>query len=255
MPNIITLGDILKEQGYNLEIIQGSNIKFAGVDRYFRMHGNYEIFDINTAKERSYIDEDYNVWWGFEDKKLFEYAKTEITNLSNKNNPFAVTLFTMDTHFKDGYLDPSCDTKFDDQLSNVYACSSKMTFEFINWLEKQPFYDNTVIVLLGDHLTMQNEYFNDYEHYNRTIYNTFINSRANTNNNKNREFTSLDMFPTILASLGANIEGNQLGFGVNLFSDEKTIIEKIGKNRFNNELLKKSKYYKKEILKLELDTK
>lgn len=249
MPNLKTLGDVLKSEGYNLEIMQGSNIKFAGVDKYYRLHGNYEIFDINTAKKRGYISEDYNVWWGFEDKKLFEYAKTEIQDLASKPEPFALTLFTMDTHFKDGYLDSTCETEFDDQLSNVYACSSKMIYEFISWLKSEPYYKDTVIVLLGDHLTMQNEYYNEHEDYTRTIYNVFINSHAQTDNNKNREFSSLDMYPTILASLGANIEGERLGFGVNLFSNEKTMIERIGKKRFNTETLKKSPYYIKEILK------
>ena len=51
------------------------------------------------------------------------------------------------------------------------------------------------------------------------------------------------MFPTILSSLGVKIEGDRLGLGVNLFSDEPTIPEKMGKDEFTVELKKYSNYY------------
>ena len=158
-------------------------------------------------------------------------------------------MFTMDTHFPNGYLDETCDIKYDDQLSNVYSCASKMANEFIKWLKAQDFYQDTTIVILGDHLTMQNSYYKDYKSYDRTIYNAFINSKLNTNNNKNREFNNFDFYPTILASIGAKIENDKLGFGTNLFSDKATLSEQLGKDVFERELLKNSKYYEKSILK------
>ena len=248
MPNVKTLGDILKENGYNLELIQGTDSSFGGTKKYFQTHGNYKIFDYKTAIKEKYINEDYFKWWGYEDKKLFEYSKSEITNLSKKDIPFAVTIFTMDTHFEDGYLDKSCKTPFKDKMSNVYACSSTIINDFINWIKEQDFYKNTTIVLIGDHLTMQGSYYKNYKDYTRTIYNAFINTKQSSDYTKNREFSSLDMYPTILASLGALIEGNKLGFGVNLFSGEPTMIEQLGKEKFNNELLKKSDYYLNNIL-------
>lgn len=248
MPSVRTLGDVLKSEGYNLEVIQGSNIRFGGTKKYYKQHGNYKLFDLKTAKKEGYIPENYFVWWGYEDSKLFEYSKKEITEISKSDKPFAVTMYTMDTHFKDGYLDKSCETPFKDQMSNVYACSSKMVNNFLNWIKNQDFYENTTVVIIGDHLTMQSGYFTNHKEYERTIYNAFINTPLQTNYNKNRNFSSLDMYPTILASLGANIEGEQLGFGVNLFSGKETLLESIGTIKFNYELLKKSDYYMKEIL-------
>ena len=84
--------------------------------------------------------------------------------------------------------------------------------------------------------------------YQRTIYNTFINSKVTTENNVNRLFSSYDLFPTTLASMGVKIEGNKLGLGVNLFSDEKTIIEKYGYSYVLNELNKKSNFYNDNFL-------
>ena len=96
---------------------------------------------------------------------------------------------------------------------------------------------------------MQNEYYDNYKDYERTIYNAFINTKTKPIKNKNRKFSSLDMYPTILASLGEKIKGEKLGFGVNLFGEEKTLIEELGKEKFNEEISKNSEYYNNKILK------
>ena len=96
---------------------------------------------------------------------------------------------------------------------------------------------------------MQNSYYKDYKNYDRTIYNAFINSKIKTSNNKNRQFNNFDLYPTILSSIGFSIEGDKLGLGTNLFSTKKTLTEEIGKEKLEKELLKKSKYYEKSILK------
>ena len=247
MNNIKSLGDILSENGYNLELMQGSGIEFSAIDLYAKYNGNYKIFDDATAKEKGLIDKDYFVWWGMEDKKVLEFSKEELINLSKEDKPFLFVMFTMDTHFKDGYLDKSCKIPFEEQLANSYNCSSSMINDYLNWLSEQDFYKDTTIILLGDHQVMQDSFYSDHKDYVRVNYNVFINSQNTTDNNKNREFSMFDMYPTILSSIGANIEGNKLGFGVNLFSDEKTLIELLGRDKFDNEILKSSDYYDKNI--------
>lgn len=248
MPNVKTLGDQLYENGYNLEVIQGSDLKYSRTDLFYKDHGNHILMGYKEMIEKKYIPEGYVKWWGVEDKTLLDISKKEISELAKKDKPFAATIFTMDTHFKDGYKDESCKDIFEEQIDNVYACNSKMVNEFIDWIKDQDFYKDTTIVLIGDHLTMQNSMFNKVEDYERTIYNAFINSDVKPINDKNRVFTNYDMYPTILASLGATIEGEKLGFGTNLFSDEKTLIEEIGFEKLEKELLKKSKYYKNKIV-------
>ena len=49
------IGDILSENGYNQEFLCGSNASFANRDDFFKRHGDYEIFDYNTAIEKGYI--------------------------------------------------------------------------------------------------------------------------------------------------------------------------------------------------------
>ena len=246
MKNVRSLGNILSDNGYNLELIQGSEIEFGALDLYSIENGDYKIFDNNTAKEKGLIDKDYFEWWGIEDRKVLEFSKEELKELSSNNKPFMLMLFTMDTHFKDGYQDKTCQKEYQEPLANAYSCSSKMVSEYIDWLKTQDFYSNTTIVLMGDHQVMQDSFYQNHKDYKRVNYNAIING-VNSGNNKNREFSQYDMYPTILSSIGATVPGNRLGFGVNLFSGEKTLIEELGRDYFDQELLKSSDYYDKYI--------
>ena len=248
MSNTATLGDILEENGYTQELMIGSDKRFGNRDNYFQIHGNYFIYDIGTAKENKKIPDDYSVWWGFEDSKLFRFAKEELLRLSEEEKPFNFTMLTANTHFPDGYIEDDCQKHFDDDYSNAIYCSAQQINEFIEWVEEQDFYDNTLIVINGDHLTMQSNYINN-DIYERSIYNLFINSSKNPVNTKNRTFTSFDIFPSVISALGAEIEGNRLGLGTDLFSDEKTLPEEIGIETFDKNLSYKSKYYDNHLLK------
>lgn len=245
-----TLGEILAMQGYNLEIMLGSDSTFGGRKQYFETNGNYKVFDVNYAIQQGKMTENEKEWWGFEDDKLFQWSKEEITNLAKQGSPFNYIMVTADTHFVDGYLSKNAEKKFDSQYENVYAYSSKSINEFVEWLKKQDFYENTTIVILGDHLGMQTDFYKQKmeDNYDRTIFNVIINGVIEAKNNKNRIFTSMDMYPTILASIGIKIEGERLGIGTNLYSGEPTLAELKGLEAFNDEISKKSDWYNEHIL-------
>lgn len=255
------LEDILADEGYNQCFMIGSDATFGGRRAYFESHGKgqTEICDYNTAKENGQIPEDYYVWWGYEDQKLFANAQEKLTELSSKDEPFNFTMLTVDTHFEDGYVCEQCQNEFgDNQYANVMACSSRQVDAFVKWIQQQPFYESTTIVISGDHLTMDSDFCNDVsEDYERSVYNVFINlpEGLDTSFEKthNREFATLDMFPTTLAALGVKIEGDRLALGVNLFSDEQTLTEQYGRKGLDKELMKKSKFYDMLINDVDID--
>ena len=250
LDKVYSLGEILKSQGYNLEIMMGSDGEFGGRTQYFTTNGNYKIFDLNYAIQQGKMTKEETVWWGFEDDKLFEWSKEEILNLAEQDKPFNYIMLTADTHFIDGYLSNNAEKKFDQKYENVFAYSSKSIYEFVQWIQEQDFYQDTTVVILGDHLGMQTQFYEEHldSNYERTIYNVFINSAIEEQNSKNRIFTTMDMYPTILASIGAKIEGEKIGLGTNLFSGEKTLSERLGHEYLNQELNKKSNFYNKNIL-------
>lgn len=101
---------------------------------------------------------------------------------------------------------------------------------FVEWIQQQDFYENTTIVLVGDHHTMDNTFCLEIdETYVRKVYTAYIHSAVVPEDPTNRrEYTTFDYFPTTLASLGVTIEGNRLGLGTNLFSTEQTLLEMYG---------------------------
>ena len=244
-----SLGEILEKNGYKNYFIMGSDADFGARSSYLKDHGNYTIYDYNWAKKNNKIPEYYQVWWGYEDSKLFEFSKEKLLDVSKKDEPFNFSILTADTHFPDGYVDSSCKKAFSKHYLNSYACEDQMLGKFIKWIEKQDFYKNTTIIITGDHLTMQKNVYKTNDKAKRSVYNTIINSRKKIKNNKNRSFTVMDMYPTTLSAIGANITGDKLGLGTNLYSGKKTLSEKYGEETFDKELKKQSKFYRKNILK------
>lgn len=241
----MNLGDILQQAGYSQTLLIGSDATFGGRRLLFSGHGDFTIHDYNYAAEEKMIPEGYRVWWGYEDKRLFEFAKRELRTLSKQEEPFNLTILTVDTHREDGYLCEDCGNKYgNDQYANVISCSSKKVSEFVRWIQRQDFYENTTIVVAGDHPTMDSDFCEDVDRdYTRKVYTAFINSAVEpAKPDLYREYTTFDHYPTTLASLGVEIEGNRLGLGTNLFSGEWTLAERYRREGMEAELNRKSKF-------------
>ena len=249
LPGATALGDILAEQGYKQSVMVGSDISYGGRDEFYSQHGDYEVFDLFTARDRELIPDDYNVFWGFEDQKLYSFAKQELDILASQDQPFNFTMLTVDTHFQDGYVCPLCRDEHAGQYQNVMSCASRQLDSFVEWIKQQDFYEDTTVVIVGDHLTMSTKY-RDMLHpgYVRTPYNVILNSAVETDNVKNRQFSQFDFFPTTLAAMGVDIDGDRLALGTNLFSSLPTMLEKEGFTLVNQELHKASKFYHDHIL-------
>ncbi len=250
-PNMIRLEDILHDNGYNQLYIEGSKGEFSMYDKYVGRYDDSKTFDRATAAKQGYTDEnaDYMWKWGIEDKKLFEITKELITDMSKKDRPFFVTMYTMDTHsFESGHRCSNCDSSISNDYLAAVDCSSKLTEQFVEWVKQQPFYENTTIILVGDHLGNKKTSKVDIDDgYVRTTYNCIINPAKKASSTKNRLFSSLDMFPTTLSAIGAEIKGDRLGLGTDLFSGTQTLCEQLGKKEYKNQLERNSDYYNREF--------
>lgn len=254
LPGAYTLGEILEKEGYEQTVMFGANASFGGLNYYYESHGNWKIMDYKYAIDNGMLPKDYKVWWGFEDDKLYEFAKEEITRLYETGKPFNFTMETADTHRPHGYLSENAATPYESQYANVIAYSTEQTVEFVRWIQQQPFYKNTTIILIGDHLSMDTAFFEGWdEDYFRSQYNLVLNPAPNVADAPasrfvNRVWANYDMFPTILASIGAEIEGDRLGVGTNLFSSTPTVFETYGFDYVESDFEKKSDIYNNTIL-------
>jgi phosphoglycerol transferase len=229
-PELLTLGGILEQQGYYQGLLVGSDAAFGGRELYYTTHGNFTIWDYYYAHDTGLIPYGHHVWWGFEDWRLFEIAKDKVTDMAAGDAPFHLSMLTVDTHRPHGWLCEYCPDYFEDQMANVFLCGSRQVYDFVNWIKEQDFFENTTIVIAGDHLTMDADFVEHVpDDYDRKTFLAIINSAVEVEDpTKHREFSTQDLFPTTLAAMGVNIPSNRLGLGTNLFSTAPTLIEQYG---------------------------
>lgn len=250
LPGLVNNYDVLNYEGYNQELMVGADANFGGLTAYYRNHGDFRIFDVNTARKEGFTPPNYNVNWGFEDKKLFAFAQEEITRLSNEPKPFNFVMETADTHFPNGTIEPGDPEPFKQPYANAIYNSDRRSAEFIRWCQAQPWYENTTIFVNGDHLSMDTQFFRGMDKkYERKTFNMIINPvNQNTDNIKNRKFAIFDYMPTIMSAMGYEIEGERLGLGTNLFSGKPTFLEELGLPVLDEELKFKSRLFNDQFL-------
>lgn len=232
-PNIECIPDLLKANGYNTMYLKAADVNFSRAN-YFAEQHSFDVIKgyLQMEKQASKISSDYlgNEFIGFKDRVLFELAKDEIGKLKE---PFFVTITTLDMHLLPGFFfDPDCERKFGD-LRDVAACTSNSLEDFVEWLKKQTYWENTTLVILGDHK------INSINLSKTNPLNVFVNSKISTDN-LNRKFTTYDFAPTIMEAMGYDID--EFGIGRSLFSSEETMLEQEGE-KFSYFLSAKSKFY------------
>lgn len=254
LPSLRRLEDILHDEGYNQLFIRGEDTHFAGYNNYVGRYENSTIYDYNSAKEENRLADDYSFQWGMEDYILFPIIKEKMTELAEKGAPFCTTIYTVDTHSNEGGNNcPLCDNSVENRYAKAVRCSSRQVSDFMNWLSEQPYYEDTVIILVGDHLadlTSVGIRFGE-DDYIRTTYNCFIHAQKTPEKPNSRVFSSMDMFPTTLSALGVEIDGSRLGLGTDLFSDQLTLCEMLGAEQFVEEIQMSSDYYNERFWKKE----
>lgn len=254
LPKATFLSDVLVNDGYNAVFSIGSEKQFENRDTVMESHG-YVTHDIKWYKENGKIDPDYQVFWGFEDQKLYEIAKDELNELSSEDKPFLFTMLTVDTHFPHGFKCSSCKNLYDEQMLNVLSCADNLLKNFIEWVKEQKWYDNTQIVIVGDHNYLaapKNNFMHDLSSLSagevesrRRFMNVIINPAVQLakQKQKNRKFCSFDIMPTILEAMGYQLENHGAALGRSLYSDEPTMIEKYGVDTVNSEIMRRTIQY------------
>ena len=247
-----SLGDVLKDNGYRNVLITATRASFGGVREYFTRHGDYEIIDMNNVGDYglSYPASQSNEW-GFSDEASLMLARDMMTRLeSESEQPWHLFVSTVDCHFN-GYLydaDPAYGYEGSAnvsgrQLENVYATTSREVGQLISWLKQQPFYEDTTVVIIGDHTNMMSSFCAEKDNDSRGRYNLILNGERQPCRVVNRVFTAFDLYPTMLSALGFEIPGSRLGIGTDLYSSVLTLAEEYGLDGMNAALEEHKSFY------------
>ncbi len=146
--NKFSTGSVFAKKGYNVKYIYGGDAYFDNMEDFFSGNG-YGIVDKKTFKpnEISFA----NVW-GVCDEDLYKKAIQTMNSEDKENKPFFNHIMSVSNHrpftFPDGKIDIKSETKSRDGGVKYTDYAMKKFFEMA---KKQPWYNNTVFVILADH--------------------------------------------------------------------------------------------------------
>ena len=241
LPSATSLLEVFEANGYELSFILGSDGRFAGVKNLLTNHSkSVQIYDRDFFEKQGFVSSGD---WGIVDSDLYKNAKNIITNLSKSGSPFIAIVQTIDTH-NEASVYGDFPQRYGDSRDSFIAADS-MASEFLSWLAEQDFYQNTTVLILGDHLYMNNNLSEIPLGVNRSIYNVFLNTVATSKVTEMRMCSMLDMAPSLLESIGVGVPQGRFGLGRSIFSSLPTLVEEYGISELNILLNERSKFYDK----------
>jgi len=225
MGNMYCLGDILSEDGYIGSYVNGSDTAVFSKGLLFNSHGWERTFGINNLPGSR--EERYENPWGLNDDTVFEYAEKELEYLANTNRPFMMSMLTIATHGPDAFLDEGCNYPniSDSNIPAAIFCSGQHVKNIFKKLDELNIRDETIVVLLSDHLAMKNTMKSDLKKAKsnglRRQYAAILGTGNNTSISK--VGTTMDLYPTVLEVLGYEIEGGHANLGISLLNNKPTL--------------------------------
>ncbi|MES5865406.1 sulfatase-like hydrolase/transferase [Bacillus cereus group sp. RP32] len=226
--------EILRQQGYFTSVFHANNATFwnrnimysaLGYDRY------YNELDYKITPET-------NLNWGLKD---IEYFDQSVDILKTVDQPFYARFLTLTNHYPFTYDE---DTKFIEPYNSGngvfdrYIVTARYLDEsikkFIERLKAEGMYDDSIIVLYGDHYGisekhnramvqfLEKDQITEFDTLNLQRTPLYIHMPGQTEGQTISKPTGqIDIKPTILNLLGINTT-NDIRFGHDMFSDEYT---------------------------------
>jgi phosphoglycerol transferase len=240
LPNAVCLGDILHDAGYYNVYMASDALAFSGKGKFFQDHHYDEVLGRDELKGHL-KPKDMN-FWGLYDDDLLSLVKAKLIQLHAQKQPFNLTFNTIDTHGPDGHFSKYCKAHGIKDFPGIVECTSNQVAELVLFMKRSGYFKDTNVVILGDHLAMENPVSDKLDTIKeRHVFNRFISAKPVT---KNREdVLHFDMFPTILEFVGFKVEGGKLGLGFTAISKNTDLPPATEYEDMNEDLLNQSDEY------------
>lgn len=242
LPGAVCLGDYLKADGYHNVYYNGSSGVFSGLNKFFLSHGYQEFMGKEDWIEKKHVDPATMNTWAMYDSDMVDRSIARIDELMAEGRKFSFALSTMDTH-EPGFLSPPCvDEGYSENWSGYVKCSMSQVERLLRHIRDKGWEKQFVILVMGDHQARMAKMDDvDLKHVkNRYVLCSL--QRDATLKPVRSVISHFDLFPSLLAALGFSVEGERLGFGYNVFSDE-VAPEKNYLARLKKRVLSHSKVY------------
>ncbi len=214
LPGATCIGDVLSDNGYKSVFLGGADSSFAGKGTYLEDHGYSEHLGREVWEDQGEPKSNISVW-GLSDKRLMDHAKETVTKLDASSQPFNLTLLTLDTHEPGGTFN-TCKTDDKEKMATAIKCSMTAVADFLNYLKTTGVMDDTVVMVMGDHLKATSEggaYKSELDGAdNRSI--VFRVASPDPVTFTRQDADQLSVLPTTLELLGLKVPDGRAGLGV-----------------------------------------
>ncbi len=221
LPNVICLGDVLNEYGYKQYFLAGHDLALSSTGKFYKNHGYTNNFGMNEWMERGVSESNFTGFGhGIHDDVLLNEAEKIMKKNQASQQPFNLTLITVDTHATDGFPSNNCTVEEQNSgYEGAFKCSAKFIANFIKKLESKNLLENTIVVILGDHPFMESPEKSASFPDPRYVY---IKYRYPQNKLPLRDkMTHFDVAPSILDLMGLLEPSNtKFGLGYSVFSEK-----------------------------------
>lgn len=212
IPHYSGLPTVLRDNGYSTLFFMTHESQYDNMNAFLRTNGYDEIY-----AQENYPRNRIANHFGVPDDFLFEYALPVLRRTAARNKPFMATLLTISNHppyvvpkaFADPHLKPE---------EQIVRYADHCIRQFMEAASKEPWFDNTLFVFLGDHGKLVGqadcELPESFNHIPLMFYGKNITAAERT------DFAGqVDVAPTLLGML--NIAYTQNNFGLDLMREQR----------------------------------
>jgi phosphoglycerol transferase MdoB-like AlkP superfamily enzyme len=145
--NLLTMGEILNEQGYESLYVYGGYGYFDNMNYFFSNNG-YTVVDRTAIASGSIHHENI---WGVSDEDLFTLALAEVDRRHAAGKPFFAHVMTTSNHRPYTYPEGRVDLPSGSGRDGAVKYTDWALGDFLKRARAKPWFDDTLFVILADH--------------------------------------------------------------------------------------------------------
>lgn len=219
LPGALCLGDYLKADGYHNVYYNGSSGVFSGLNKFFLAHGYEEFMGKEEWLDQGYIEAGKLNIWALYDKDIIDLSIARLDALMAEGRKFSFAISTMDTH-EPGFLSDDCAEKgIARDWPGYVKCSLSQVGRLLEHVRSRGWEKDFIVLVMGDHQARMPK-LGEIDLKNAEPRFVLCSLNGGKLRPMRTTITHFDLFPSILAALGFTVEGDRLGFGFNVFSQE-----------------------------------
>lgn len=218
------LGDVFDDQGYETVFLGGADPQFSAKGAFLNSHGYDQVVGLPQWRELG--ETEFREDWGLSDRRLFTTAESRVEQLWKADDPFMMSILTLDTH-ELPYVFPYCDVTTKVELESITRCSMQEVANFIATLESKGILEDTAVAVMGDHLktiAVQNQFYEQLSSMSEDdhrIFNRFTAPEPVVF--KRDDMDQMSILPTLVELADIPLVDHRGGLGVSAFADKSDV--------------------------------